>query len=168
MKVKNGLGFSSDLARRLLHGAHDIILALSKQLAKLISRTGAEMKRVWLYGAMAVATACGKQEYGDCDAPRDNLEIVFKDRPMTHSFCIVCNPDLDPSEYADWAIEMGASEGPDNPDDVFPCLYAYPPEGVEIDSLNQCEALICDGGAEYADMVGMGQGNVDLSTVLDN
>ena len=95
------------------------------------------------------------------------FKAKLKAHPFSHSFCIVCNTKIEPSEYADWAIEMGAPQGPSNTDTVHPCLYVYG-NGENTDSLSQCKALACGGGASYSDMVGKSNGNFDLGPILNN
>ena len=117
--------------------------------------------------SVLLAFGCGSQKYGDCDSPKDDLIVVYKSKPslpIGHSYCIVCNPDLLPSDYVDWALEMGAPQGPTDPSAVHPCLYAYS-NGSEIVDLLTCENLICSGNADYNDMVGKEQGNVDLGSI---
>ena len=79
-------------------------------------------------------------------------------------FCIVCNPILEESEYEDWAIEMSAPQGPQDPSAVHPCLYAY--TNTDIETMQQCEQLICNDHATYNDMVGKNNGNFDLSPIV--
>ena len=123
----------------------------------------------FVLGAALGLSACSQQLYGQCDPPDDHLKVMFKPKvsthPFSHSFCIVCNPDLVPSEYADWAMEMGAEEGPSDPNSVHPCLYAYS-QSMSVDTIDQCESMICSGEADYNDMVGKGNGNFDLSPIL--
>ena len=112
---------------------------------------------------------CSSQEYGQCEPPKDNLKILFTPKnplhPFSHSFCIVCNPDITPTEYEDWVLEMGALQGPDNVNDVHPCLYVYAYQ-TDIGSLGECQSLVCEGGAIYNDMVGKDNGNIDISSIL--
>lgn len=111
---------------------------------------------------------CAQEQYSACTSPRESLHIMFKPRASSlinsHSFCIVCNPSLVESEYESWAIEMGAPQGPQNPLNVHPCLYAY--ATIEIETMVQCEQLICNDDATYNDMVGKSNGNFDLSPIL--
>ncbi len=91
--------------------------------------------------------------------------------PFSHSFCIVCNTEIEPSEYYDWAVSMGANEtNPANPD--LPCLYVYNPDapetGIDTDTLAACKSLVCDGGGTYADVVNSSNGNFDLSPMFDD
>ena len=130
--------------------------------------------KVYIFGLMFFAVACGKQEYSQCEKPNEQLKILFKSKsntnPFSHSFCIVCNPEIEPSEYTDWAISMGAPQGPVSVEDVHPCLYAYLPTNSpfsEIDSLELCESLICNEEATYSDMVGQSNGNIDVTPLLD-
>ena len=117
---------------------------------------------------------CGTQLYGQCEPPKENLELLFKSKieghPFSHSFCIVCNPDIEPDAYGDWALEMGAPQAPDSVDNLHPCLYVYPSaeqRELEIDSLELCEALVCEGSASYNDMVSKENGNVNLDPLLE-
>ena len=62
---------------------------------------------------------------------------------------------------------MGASNVPENPETS--CLYAYAdreefPEGFE--TLAQCQAAICEGGASYNDIVSRMNGNIDLDPLI--
>ena len=122
---------------------------------------------------IVISTGCVEQEYASCDAPDDELQIMFKPKnsahPFSHSFCIVCNPALEPSEYGDWALEMGAPQAPENTDGLLPCLYAYSeiPHTNGPDTLEGCKAQICEGRARYNDMVNQDNGNFDLSPILD-
>ena len=120
------------------------------------------------------ASGCKTQFYSECQPPEDELKVLFKKKsstnPFSHSFCVVCNPEIEQSEYNDWAESMGANilEAEDL-DTVHPCLYVYLPDNDpadSIDSLEQCETLICDGTADYADMVGKNQGNFDVTPLL--
>jgi hypothetical protein len=118
-----------------------------------------------------LSVGCGKQQYATCQAPDDHLKVMFKAKikvhPFSHSFCIICNTEIEPSEYADWAVEMGAPQGPSNPDGVHPCLYVYG-NGQNTDSLQQCKSLACGGDATYNDMVGKSNGNFNLGPILNN
>ena len=114
---------------------------------------------------------CAKQEYSECAAPNDHLKILFKEKsgahPFSHSFCIVCYPSLSSEETSVWVESMGASSGSEPPE--TPCLYAYAdreefPEGFE--SLAQCQAAICEGGATYSDVVSRMNGNVNLDPLI--
>ena len=133
------------------------------------------MKRIqWILAAVLVmSSGCAKQQYAQCDAPDDHLEVMFKGAPPAspfgHSFCIVCNPDLEFGEYGDWAVEMGAPEAPTNTDGLLPCLYVYSevPFTNGPDTLEKCESLVCDGTARYNDMVRDTNGNFDLGPILD-
>ena len=126
----------------------------------------------WLLPAIAVlAFGCAKQQYAECPPPDEDLKVLFKPKneanPFSHSFCIVCNPSLEPEEYAAWVESMGAA-ATDVPPET-PCLYAYSdreanPEGHQ--TLAQCQAAICDGGASYSDVVSRRNGNIDLDPVI--
>ncbi len=130
--------------------------------------------------ATATLLACGGnagagQEYGQCESPNEHLKVMFKPKitghPFSHSFCIVCNPQLEPEAYGEWALAMGASQAPDNTDGLLPCLYVYDPTapetGIDTDSLERCQSLVCDGEAEYNDMVNEINGNFDLEPLLN-
>lgn len=124
-----------------------------------------------LFATLSGIFACsGQQIYDGCEAPNDHLEIMFKAKtasPFSHSFCIVCNPQLEPEGYGAWAIEMGAPQAPENTDELVPCLYVYKP-GANIENHNECVSLVCEGGAEYNDMVNDKQnGNFDLEPILN-
>ncbi len=117
------------------------------------------------------SVGCVQQEYGQCDPPDDNLEVMYKPKtssPFSHPFCIVCNTDIEPDDYAAWATDMGA-QPPGSVEDVLPCLYVYTGNhtGPEIETLEECESLVCDGGAQYNDMVGKNNGNFDLDPILN-
>jgi len=129
---------------------------------------------------LVLSASCSKQKYGQCGAPNEDLKILFKPKnpihPFSHSFCIVCNPELEPSEYYDWAVSMGANEtNPLNPE--APCLYVYHcenvegvdcPEGLDTnDTFAGCKSLVCDGGAAYGDMVSPKNGNINLDPILN-
>ena len=117
-----------------------------------------------------MAIGCAKQEYAACAPPDQDHKILFKPKfdgnPFSHSFCIVCNPSLEPEEYEAWVERMGGmSEG--QPE--TPCLYAYAdreasPEGYE--TLADCQTAICEGGATYSDVVSRRNGNFDLEPLL--
>ena len=115
---------------------------------------------------------CGTQEYSQCEPHDGNLKIMYKPEidvvPMSHPFCIVCNPTLDATEYESWALTMGATQLPSSYEGVHPCLYVYTNSNDSIDSVEECTALVCDGGAVYSDMVGSNNGNFDLSPILEN
>jgi hypothetical protein len=127
-----------------------------------------------LAAALMMSVGCGtKQEYATCEAPNDHLEVMFKPESsisiFSHPFCIVCNPGLEPGEYGDWAVEMGAPEAPTNTDGLLPCLYVYSevPHTDGPDTLEKCESLVCDGTARYNDMVRESNKNFNLSPILD-
>ena len=111
---------------------------------------------------------CAEQQYGQCDLRNSELEIMYKPATLTHSFCIVCNTAISPDEYESWGIEMGATQFPTSYDSVHPCLYAYTANKDSIDSMEECKTLICDGNAVYSDFVGTNNGNVDLSSILED
>ncbi len=123
--------------------------------------------------ALLAAVGCAKQEYSQCEAPKDNLKIMFKAKnpahPFSHSFCVVCNPGLSPDEHAAWALEMGASNVQSDAEQMHPCLYVYSPENWEGNgaSLEQCKAWVCSGEATYADMVSPKNGNIDLDDLVN-
>ena len=114
---------------------------------------------------------CVEQEYSACPEPNNQLEILFKEKsniqPFAHSFCIVCNTDINSEEIQSWAMQMGASSVDENPE--TPCLYAYAnrdlyPDGFE--TLEQCELAICEGGASYNDIVRRDNGNINLTPLI--
>ena len=120
---------------------------------------------------VCAAIGCTKQKYGECPAPESHLKVLFKAKsglqPFGHSFCVVCNPELDPDEYAQWAAEMGAESAGEMPE--TPCLFAYAdadefPDGFE--TLEQCQTAICEGGANYNDAVSRDNGNLDLVPLI--
>ena len=127
------------------------------------------MKHLLMSGLLL--SGCAREIYGECEPPKEQLQIVYKPlisaHPFSHSYCIVCNPDLAPSEYEDWAISMGAPQGPGSSQSVHPCLYAYAPGQADIDSYELCESLICDEIAEYNDLVGKNNSNVELSPAVN-
>lgn len=114
--------------------------------------------------------ACDSQEYAQCNAPDDHLEVLYKAKnpvhPFSHPFCLVCNTEIEADEYASWAESMGGSGDISSPEGLHPCLYVYG-EGADIPSLEACQALVCDGGAIYNDMVSKTQGNVNVGPILD-
>ena len=122
--------------------------------------------------ALFVLTAlgCSTQQYGQCPAPDEDLQIMFKPKitghPFSHSFCIVCKPDLEESEYGAWALEMGTPQVPST-EGALPCLYVYSDEDGQKDSLEGCVSLVCDGNATYADMVSEKNGNFNLKPLLN-
>ena len=113
-------------------------------------------------------SGCVREQYSECPSPRESRKIMFKPKASSlvnsHSFCIVCDPTLDEDEYESWAVEMGAPQGPDDPSQVHPCLYAY--ANMEVTTIGQCMDLICNDEATYNDMVGKENGNFDLSPIL--
>jgi len=115
-------------------------------------------------------TSCAQEEYSQCESPRSALKTMFKPKNdalvFSHSFCVVCSPSLEEHEYEDWALEMGAPQGPSDPAAVHPCLYVYTANNTDIDSLAQCTSLVCEGGAVYNDMVGKENGNFNLDPIL--
>jgi len=125
--------------------------------------------------ALLAAVGCAKQKYTQCEAPNDNLKIMFKAKnpahPFSHSFCIVCNPGISPDEHTAWALEMGTPKAPGDPEEMHPCLYVYPPENQEWegdnDSMEQCKAWVCSGEATYSDMVSPKNGNIDLNDLVN-
>ena len=133
------------------------------------------LKVMMVLAVMCAAVGCKTQFYSECQPPEDELKVLFKKKsstnPFSHSFCVVCNPEIEAGDYIDWAVDMGANAlDPADLDTVHPCLYVYLPDNdpaESIDSLEQCEALICDGTADYADMVGKGQGNFDVTPLLN-
>ena len=134
------------------------------------------MRTLTLTLALCLLTAagCTSQQYGECQAPDDHLKVMFKPKnaanPFSHSFCIVCNPDLSPEEHAAWALDMGAPKEPGDSEDMLPCLYVYAPEnagGNGASSLKQCKSWVCDGGATYSDLVSDKNGNFNLEKLLN-
>ncbi len=127
---------------------------------------------MWIGLALLLGAGCAtgdSQEYGQCEAPDGHLKVMFKPKnPLfmfSHSFCIVCNTAIEPEEYGEWAEAMGATSIPPDPD--LPCLYVYPENPENIDSMSQCHSLVCDGDGTYSDMVSSSNGNFDLTPVLD-
>ena len=130
------------------------------------------MPHAWLIAAIALlAFGCGKQQYAECPPPDEDLKILFKPanalHPFSHSFCIVCNPSLTREEYAEWVVSMGGAEPENQPE--TPCLYAYSdreanPEGNQ--TLEECQASICEGEATYNDVVSRRNGNIDLEPLI--
>jgi hypothetical protein len=132
------------------------------------------MRFYWIVGPLlSLLAGCASEEYGQCDAPDDYLKVMFKDSssasPFSHSFCIVCNPNIEPAEYGAWALQMGAPEAPELTEGLHPCLYVYggPPGTDNTESFESCRSLVCDGGATFSDMVGKGNGNFDLQPILN-
>ena len=87
--------------------------------------------------------------------------------PFNHAFCIVCNPEIEPEDYVDWAVEMGSENPPASAEGLHPCLYVYTSNNTDIDDVKTCESLVCDGGATYNDMVNTSNGNFDLDPILN-
>ena len=89
--------------------------------------------------------ACDSQEYAQCNAPDDHLEVLYKAKnpvhPFSHPFCLVCNTEIETDEYASWAESMGGSGDISSPEGLHPCLYVYG-EGADIPSLEACQALV--------------------------
>jgi hypothetical protein len=132
------------------------------------------LRILWILALLCVtAMGCSKQKYAECKAPNDHLTVMFKAKnaahPFSHSFCIVCNTELESEDYAAWAQEMGAAEGPENTEGLLPCLYVY--NGVtpntNIDSMVLCKSLVCGGGADYNDMVSESNGNFNLDPIFE-
>ena len=125
----------------------------------------------WMVVLTVLVSGCVSQEYGQCPAPDDHLEIAYKAKnlahPFSHTFCVVCNEDLEESEYNAWSQEMGGvgAIAEEDLSTVHPCLYVYG-DGTEIKDLETCVSLVCDGGATYADMVGKGQSNIDVKPLI--
>ena len=119
---------------------------------------------------LLMSAGCASQEYGQCAAPEDNLQVLFKPKvsahPFSHSFCVVCNTELEEADYGAWAESMGANSQVGDVEGLPPCLYVYG-DGQSISSLKACQSLVCDGGAIYSDMVGKGQGNIDVTPILN-
>ena len=115
-----------------------------------------------------ILCGCVQEIYSECPSQRESLKVIFKPKASSvtnsHSFCIVCDPSLAEGEYESWALEMGAPQGPQDPSSVHPCLYAY--STTEIETMQQCEQLICNHEATYNDMVGKNNGNFDLGPIL--
>ena len=118
---------------------------------------------------LLLATGCAQEQYGECSPPDDHLKLMFKPaikgHPFGHSFCVVCNPELEPEEYETWALDMGATQSPASVEDVYPCLYVYSGSS-DIDSFSECENLVCGGSAQYNDMVGTENANFDLNPIV--
>ena len=128
----------------------------------------------WLGIALVLAWTAGcashdAQEFGQCEAPDGHLQVMYKSKnplfTFSNPFCVVCNNAIEPAEYAAWAESMGATSVPLDPE--LPCLYVYPGEPKDIESLEECQSLVCDGSAVYNDMVSDSNGNLDLSPILD-
>ena len=128
--------------------------------------------RGMFWGSVLGAMGCGSQDYAQCDPPNEALEIMYKPKidvlPMSHPFCIVCNVEIETAEYESWALEMGLTQLPESYADVHPCLYVYTGHNASIDSVEECQSLVCDGGAVYSDMVSTSNGNFDLSALVGN
>ena len=133
-----------------------------------MNRTG------WLWVVMALLVGAGctpndSQEYGQCEAPDAHLKVMYKPKhpaiPFSHPFCVVCNTAIETDEFGEWAEAMGATSIPVEPD--LPCLYVYTGQEKNVESLSECQSLVCDGTATYSDMVGSGNSNFDLTPVLD-
>ena len=88
--------------------------------------------------------------------------------PLDHSFCVVCNTEIERKGYESWALEMGAQELPSSYDLILPCLYVYTDNNIVISGVEQCASLVCDDGAVYNDMLRASSGNIDLSPLLEN
>ena len=121
--------------------------------------------------ACSLPLGCAEQQYGACSAPQDDLQVLFKEKSkfnlFSHSFCIVCNPNLDEEEVVEWMMSMGADAVSEVPE--TPCLYAYAdretqPKGFE--TLAQCQEAICEGGASYHDVVSRENENIDLDPLI--
>jgi hypothetical protein len=125
----------------------------------------------WMIVAAVLASGCVSQEYGQCPPPDDHLEVLYKAKnpahPFSHPFCVVCNTELEEDGYNAWSQQMGGTGNIADEDlgTVHPCLYVYG-DGSEIKDFEQCQSLVCDGGATYSDMVGKGQGNFDVKPIL--
>jgi hypothetical protein len=126
---------------------------------------------IWVIMTAMLVSGCVSQEYGQCPAPDDHLEILYKAKnvahPFSHPFCVVCNTQLEEENYNAWSQELGGAGNIADEDlsTVYPCLYVYG-DGSEIKDLEECVSLVCDGGASYSDMVGKGQGNFDVKPIL--
>lgn len=127
----------------------------------------------WLGIALVLTWTAGcashdAQEFGQCEAPDGHLQVMYKPKnplfTFSHPFCVVCNNAIEPAEYAAWAESMGATSVPVDPE--LPCLYVYPGEPKDIESLEECHSLVCEGSAVYSDMVSSSNGNLDLSPIL--
>jgi len=121
--------------------------------------------------AMFCVSGCSKQQYGQCKAPKDHLKVLYKPKvkahPFSHPFCVVCNTEIEPAQYAAWASEMGAeSPAPTDTDKVHPCLYVYTGSETDVGSLAECQSLVCGGTAQYNDMVGKSNGNFNVNPIL--
>ena len=57
-------------------------------------------------------------------------------------------------------------QGPSDPSSVHPCLYVYSGNNTDIETLEQCTTLVCEGKAIYNDMVGKENGNFNLDPIL--
>jgi hypothetical protein len=144
-------------------------------MAAYISNRGTKMRHSqlpWIIlSGLILTVGCAKQQYGECSPPNDELQILFKAKVgvnlFSHSFCIACNPSLEPEEYMAWAGEMGANMTPDMD---TPCLYVYGADDIGLpngyESLAQCQAAVCEGGATYADFVSRRNGNIDLDPII--
>ena len=131
------------------------------------------MRVIWIsVAALLVTAGCGgsSEKHGQCEAPKEDLKILFKPKGelnlFSHSFCIVCNSEIEPDEYGDWALEMGAPEAPTSVENLHPCLYVYG-DGRNIATFVECVSVVCEGGAKYNDMVGTNNGNFDVGPLLE-
>lgn len=135
------------------------------------------MRYQWILVVILLGSVgCAKQQYGQCEAPDDALTVMFKAKnkahPFSHSFCIVCNTEIEKDEYNAWFKEMGGDGlpddlTPDQLDKVTPCLYVYSGEPKNIGSFDECVSLVCDGTAEYNDSVSKSNGNFNLDPIFD-
>lgn len=87
---------------------------------------------------------------------------------FSYFFCIICNMEIEFSEYVDWVMEMGAFQGFSNLDGVYFCFYVYIGNQTNgPDTLLGCKLLVCGGNVSYNDMVGKNNGNFNLGFIFN-
>ena len=120
--------------------------------------------------SLLTSDSTGKVTFVNLDSDKDGVLSYSEFAGDEETFNSLDTDDdgkLEPEEYGAWAIEMGAPQAPENTDDLVPCLYVYQP-GANIESRKECVSLVCEGGADYNDMVNDKQnGNFDLGPLLN-
>ena len=131
------------------------------------------MRVIWIsVAALLMTVGCGgsSQQEGQCEAPNEDLKILFVPKGelnfLGHSYCIVCISEIEPEEYGDWVLEMGAPEAPASVENVHPCLYVYG-DDRPVSPFEECVSAVCEGEGIYNDMVRTNNRNFDLGPLLE-
>lgn len=101
-------------------------------------------------------SACVDVTTGECPAPSQDMLYFYKaDTAFTsHDYCVMCDLSVPPADTLQWGEAMGTEVPPGtSPSDLTPCVYVYPSDAFDTESLASCKAAICSGQANTNDQV---------------